>query len=661
MNGRKARVLLVQMPWSVSRCPSLALSTLKSRLRAEKIACAVVYPSLLWARRIGIEANDHLAQTEISAEWFFSYSLFGPAGTGEVDNGWEHLARLGHMGSDWLKRYFYDSSGLRFDCRRLAERDVPAFLEDCLRLYPWERYDIIGFSTTFNQNLAALSLAKRIKQRYPEKRIVFGGGNVAGEMGLEHLRAFGWLDAVVDGEGEIPLVALARAWEKGGWRDPIPGAHWRDGKEKIISGPRPPPIRLDELPFPDHSDYFKALEEYRLKPVVRPAISFESSRGCWWGEKRHCTFCGIYDMTYSSLSGTRLLKLVSWLSKKYGVTEMTAVDNILDMKHFRDCFPRLKRRRLDLRLGYDVKPSLKKAQVKLMKDAGVDRVLCGIETLSSGPLRLMQKGTRAIQNISLLKHARESGILVNWNLLYAVPGQTAEEYEEVLAAACAVSHLDPPGTVCPVTTLRFTPYHSRGADFGLSNLRPKSIYRFLYPENRVDLRRIAYYFDHDMQDEPMHARYGAALKKLHAGWRAATLENETFLFFERLPGSIRIFDSRLRSPDDSQASFRSHKWGGLDAELYLFCDEIRSRTEIAEFAAKRRRSDGVEIRVEDSLRRLVASGVLLREDGSYLSLALPASAYPRQTRQRADQLLRRHALLDLFAPAATADRVLLER
>ncbi|HBH81969.1 MAG TPA: RiPP maturation radical SAM protein 1, partial [Nitrospira sp.] len=49
-----------------------------------------------------------------------------------------------------------------------------------------------------------------IKDLYPEIAIVFGGANFDGEMGLEHLRAFPFIDYVVIGEGEQTFLPFVR-------------------------------------------------------------------------------------------------------------------------------------------------------------------------------------------------------------------------------------------------------------------------------------------------------------------------------------------------------------------------------------------------------------------------------------------------------------------
>ena len=45
-------------------------------------------------------------------------------------------------------------------------------------------------------------------------------------------------------------------------------------------------------------DYDDFLASLRSKcPDTEPELLFETSRGCWWGERLHCTFCGLNGTT----------------------------------------------------------------------------------------------------------------------------------------------------------------------------------------------------------------------------------------------------------------------------------------------------------------------------------------------------------------------------
>ena len=91
----------------------------------------------------------------------------------------------------------------------IAHSLAPQFLTWAMTAFDWSEYTVVGFTSTFDQNVASLTMAKLIKDLYPDVRIVFGGANFDGEMGLEYFRAFPWIDYVVVGEGEevfLPLV-----------------------------------------------------------------------------------------------------------------------------------------------------------------------------------------------------------------------------------------------------------------------------------------------------------------------------------------------------------------------------------------------------------------------------------------------------------------------
>ena len=126
------------------------------------------------------------------------------------------------------------------------------------------------------------------------------------------------------------------------------------------------------LPTPDYDDYFDALRASTLSNLIRPGLLAESSRGCWWGEKSHCTFCGLNGtgMKYRSKSPERVLTELAELSRRYGVSGIQFVDNILDMSYFRHVLPRLAAAGGRYALFYETKANLKREQVELLADAG---------------------------------------------------------------------------------------------------------------------------------------------------------------------------------------------------------------------------------------------------------------------------------------------------
>ena len=43
----------------------------------------------------------------------------------------------------------------------------------------------------------------------------------------------------------------------------------------------------------DYDSFLESLETFFPDDEIDACLLFETSRGCWWGERSHCTFCGI--------------------------------------------------------------------------------------------------------------------------------------------------------------------------------------------------------------------------------------------------------------------------------------------------------------------------------------------------------------------------------
>jgi ribosomal peptide maturation radical SAM protein 1 len=189
----------------------------------------------------------------------------------------------------------------------------------------------------FEQNIASLALARRIKQRWPETIIVFGGANCEGEMGIELHRQFRFVDYVCSGEGDRIFPELVKCLLAGRPAPRVPGLIYRDGDRSIVGASigASPISKLDELPYPDYDDYFEQLQASSLNINGSVDLPFETSRGCWYGAKHHCTFCGLNGetMAYRSKSSSRALKEIQFLAGRHGVKRLTATDNILDTRY----------------------------------------------------------------------------------------------------------------------------------------------------------------------------------------------------------------------------------------------------------------------------------------------------------------------------------------
>jgi ribosomal peptide maturation radical SAM protein 1 len=601
-------VLFVVMPFGPLEYPALGVSLLKGQLRSRGIPAGVAYLNFPFAEAAGYNAYQSMKnQYCFAGEWMFAQSLF---------------PGRGHDSEPYIDRYLVNSNSYTPDVvngiRRMAAL-VDPYIEYCVRAVDWDRYSIIGFTTMFEQNLACLTLAKRIKERFPEKIIVMGGANCADEMGVQLHKSFPFLDYVFTGEADFSFPELVNRLLNGDpRRDDIPGQVHRGGATSIAIPQTSLVETLDVLAYPDFDDYFAA---YRMSPVrhsFTPLLQMETARGCWWGAKHHCTFCGLNPngMAFRGKSPERAMEELLHLVSRHGRNKVFVVDNIISMGYFRTFLPELKRRNTGINLFYETKANLNREQVKLFSDAGVNIIQPGIESFSANVLTLMRKGISPLQNIQLLKWCREYGVYPMWQWLYGFPGETGADYQEMYRFAENLSHLTPPSCGIPVGLERFSPYFDYAADFGIRNVRAHHLYRQVYPFDEQVLYNLAYFFDFDFDGQENMDSWSAEVLTLIERWknvhREASLEVVT-----RTRDSMVVRDTR---PNRLHPLYR---FGIREAAALDACDHVQSLPGIIK--QMRQNLNGSmppDAWIGDFMGYLTDCRLVLQDDGRYLSLIL---------------------------------------
>lgn len=600
------RVLLVSMPFvSISR-PAIGISILKSVLREHGVCCDLQYGNVRFAEWVGYDTysvlDEKVSDALFAGDWLFAQHLFGDRLDLDV---YAETLRV-NVGPTEYQQIMN------------ARPHVAPFLQACMEEFRVVDYQIIGFTTTFEQNLASLGLSKLIKDRWPDKVIVFGGGNCEGDMGRELHRSFPWIDYVCSGEGEQTFPRLIDAIAAGREAKGIAGIIYRRDGESIDNGRPAPIVDMDTVPAPDYDEYFAAVARSPLVPLLHSALLIETSRGCWWGAKSHCTFCGLNGatMAFRSKSAERVLSELGEFRRRYPTRHVVAVDNILDMRYFRDMLPRLRDEKLGLTLFYETKANLTKEQVKLLHDAGVIAIQPGVESLSTHVLQLMRKGVTALQNIQLLKWCKQYGVNVAWNLLYGFPGETEGDYAAIGRTMESLWHLPPPHSVGAVRMDRFSPYFNDAASFGLVNVRPMDMYRLLYPLPEEQLLNLAYFFDFERADGRTVASALGDTERRVEEWRRAGACSLTATR-RADPPELVITDTR------PNAIHHTIAMNSVQREIYELCDGRRHLQGIVRSISERYVLDtSFERWLQDFLDQMVEWRLMAREGDEYLSLAI---------------------------------------
>jgi ribosomal peptide maturation radical SAM protein 1 len=374
-------------------------------------------------------------------------------------------------------------------------------------------------------------------------------------------------------------------------------------------------MKMDALPLPDFRDYFYAYHSLALEQAFKAFLPVETSRGCWWGERSQCLFCGLNGMTiaYRSKSAAKVLEEFVSQSQRYGVSRFQAVDNILNLDFFKSVFPELIRRKIELNIFFETKANLKKNQVLLLKEAGVESIQPGIESLSDEILKLMRKGVTGLQNIMLLKYCREAGIGVAWNWLWGFPNEREEEYQRIARWVPLLHHLAPPSGFGRIHLDRFSPLFELWERYGLANVQPNFAYRSLYPIDRETLRDLAYYFDYDYVDGRNPETYTKGLAKELTNWmKISESQDHPILAMLDLQSCITVYDTRRCAVE------KIHVLSDLEAELYRQTTCVRDYGLLLKSCLD---SGFQSSAVEEALRSLSDRKLLLIDGGRCLALA----------------------------------------
>ena len=607
----------------------MALGMLAAVLDDAGISARTIHANLMFAERIGRVAYESINNTDITlqmGEWTFSRAAFRT----EVRDAAAYVAGLGPMAVGQP-----DMAETLLAIRIEAE----GFVDELAASIVASRPKIVGCSSVFQQHCGSLALLRRIKELDPSIVTMMGGANCEAEMGVATHDQYRWVDMVVSGEAEKLLPGLCRLIFAHGADVPasmlpegVVGPESRDRPQGSVAAPRALITDLDDLPFPNFDDYFVQLRSSPLRDHIRPGLPIETSRGCWWGAKHHCTFCGLngVGMAFRAKTEGRARAEFEFLSDRYGLKKFMAVDNILDTKYFSHLIPWLADCG-DKLVFYETKANLSKSQIALLARAGVRWIQPGIEAMHDGLLTLLNKGCSVTINVQLLKWAYNEGVWITWNHLYGAPGDNPDWYDEVADWLPAIVHLQPPagGSVSQIRYDRFSPYFNKPGAFGL-DLVPYGGYGEVYPASGDGLAAQAYFFRDLGPPHPDPVRLRAAIDD----WSRLFMRQDKAggALPERAANApvLEMIDTgdtaTIRDTRPCATSAR-HDLTVLETLICRACDAARGQGAIVE-VVRNAGADDSDAAIATALQGLVARKIVIDFNGKYLCLATVPNARP---------------------------------
>lgn len=591
---RQFAVALVSAPWALFHRPSIQVASLRSYLLEKggyQADCNHLYLAI--ARRIGIDCYARIARSGWAGEALFAALQF-PEKT------------------DAATRLFY--SELRDDgCGAGPDfAELVADIRSCCDAWEagtdWQQVSLVGFSLCFNQLLASVYLAGRLKQAAAGLPIVFGGTSCAGDVGRSLVERFEQIDYLIDGEGEGPLLALCQHLDggQGALPDRIITATGRGG-----GASDPDAASLEDLPIPDYQPYFQELRDTFADLPFLPTLPVEFSRGCSW---QRCTFCNLNLQWrgYRFKRAARMIAEVQKLSTANESLHFAFTDNVLPAREMDEFFQVMAAAPADITFFGELRATTSLERLRRYRRGGLRTVQVGVESLSTSLLGRMGKGTTAMDNLAMMKNCAAAGVVLMGNLIVEFPATSPAEISETL------DNLDYALPFAPLDAASFflgygAPMYRHPRDYGITAILTHPHYRSLIPERYRGTMLVSGYRGDRLRQKKLWRQVRRKItvwQEFHRQRRG----REVLPLSYRDGGSFLVISQELpRQPS------LLHRLRGVSRQLYLACEQPQSLAAIGA-AFPRLSPAAIEIFVDQLCRKRL----MFREGDRVLALAVRA-------------------------------------
>jgi anaerobic magnesium-protoporphyrin IX monomethyl ester cyclase len=284
------------------------------------------------------------------------------------------------------------------------------------------RPHIVGATcVTLNYPIARRML--RVCKTFDPGIITVIGGPHATFAHQEALLRSPWIDAAVIGEGERTLAELVRTVEQGRDLGLVPGiAFARDGR--VVESPARASIEnLDELPMAAR----ELLPMGRYRALGTPCTVI-TSRGCPFG----CIFCSgrrMFGPKVRFRTPGLVVDEIEKIQHDFGPGKINIVDDTFTLNHghARSVCEEMLRRNLDVTWSIFARVDRVDEELsRLMKRAGCEWMLFGVESADEAILKTIKKGitTEAVERA--VRIASEAGINVFNSFILGLPGESRD-------------------------------------------------------------------------------------------------------------------------------------------------------------------------------------------------------------------------------------------
>ncbi len=301
--------------------------------------------------------------------------------------------------------------------------------------------DIIGFSLTTVTVSHTTNFGSILKSLLKEDVYFLAGGPLATFLGKELLLNPNWhfIDGLVLGEGDIPMIRFAEAfWTDKNYSD-IPSLSFKDSSGKIINNPIGVGVAdIDMLPEPSR-------DQFEINNGQQAYLRLATTRGC----TARCTFCNAPNANnkinpgklWRARTAENIVSEIEHLYHKYKFNTFDFVDSTFEDPGSLRAKQRIAKLaeliiQKDLTIYYNCCMQARNWTekdndlIELLFKSGLEKVLIGIESGSKTGLELWKKKSTVEDNRRAISLFRNAGIHVAFGFISYHPWSTFKEIRE---------------------------------------------------------------------------------------------------------------------------------------------------------------------------------------------------------------------------------------
>ncbi|MBN1594577.1 radical SAM protein [candidate division FCPU426 bacterium] len=316
---------------------------------------------------------------------------------------------------------------------RLWDGNVePLTLDELLAAVENFKADVVVVNSGFPSIEQDMAVAKAIKDRWAGKKVISFGVyfTMLEKEGFLH---YPFLDAVMVGEPEETFMELLDSWARGAQNlRNVRGLIYKDGRQVIMTAPRPLLEDLDALPMPDRR--LLKNELYRLPHNNKVYTLINSARGCPYD----CIYCIVktyYGAKLRKHSIGYVIREIRHCLETFGIRDFLFWEEAftLDKRYVLQLCAAMAEQGLTISWAATTRVgSLTEDVAAAMKKAGCYLIGLGIESSSQDILDQAKKKQTIADIERAVAICKKYKIQTMGHFIFGLPGETRATAEQTL-------------------------------------------------------------------------------------------------------------------------------------------------------------------------------------------------------------------------------------